>query len=244
MKKLTWLLTVVLCGGVLFADLARANAQPQASAQPIGAFDDEDQEDLDDRFGSEPCANKASQRVSRFTYYVTPKFFGTLKSRELRQCQFQGTCIYVNGAGLEMVRNSAGKTFPLNEAACPYGRASNGECVEPCKHVAASLHVPAGSVIYIPALKGRTCQGRPHNGYVIASDRGAGVKREGHFDFYAGTCTKFARGQCVSNPSYQKLTTGMKNKNYCIVEGPNGSEPSSQPSQTLSKNSRRGRTAR
>ena len=74
----------------------------------------------------------------------------------------------------------------------PYGVGSAEKYrMVPYRSVAADRRVfPAGTVLYIPELRGKDMQdakGRHfvHDGYVMVVDSGSGVRR-GHIDFFAG----------------------------------------------------------
>lgn len=96
-----------------------------------------------------------------------------------------GTAVAVYGSWYHMVnRRTVSK-------AAPYGRGSSGRLLVPFRSVAADRRVfPPGTVLYIPELRGRTMRdghGKAfvHDGYVMVTDSGSGV-RHGHIDFFAG----------------------------------------------------------
>ncbi len=97
-----------------------------------------------------------------------------------------GTAVPVYGSWYHMVnRHTVSKKAPWG-----VGSAERYRMV-PFRSVAADRRVfPPGTVLYIPELRGRTMRdghGRTfiHDGYVMVTDSGSGV-RHGHIDFFAG----------------------------------------------------------
>ena len=77
--------------------------------------------------------------------------------------------------------------MPLS-ARAPFGLSSDPRFrLVPYRTVATDTDkIPLGSVLYIPALRGRAIHGGVHDGYVFAADTGVGVGGN-HIDFFTGT---------------------------------------------------------
>ncbi len=75
--------------------------------------------------------------------------------------------------------------------AAPYGRGSTRFRLVPYRSIAADRSVfPAGTVLYIPELRGKVLTAPDgtsftHDGYVMVVDSGSGVRGH-HIDFFAG----------------------------------------------------------
>jgi len=144
-----------------------------------------------------------TEEISRTTRYFTPIFEpnedGELRARDRRQClQIQGSCVvgdYLYNAG-----GPSGKRFDRASVTFKFGMgAGKGEynttnALFPCRTVAADLnHYKVGTVLFIPALKGRICaqNGQPLDGCFVVGDKGGAIKGAGRFDMFGGECANF-----------------------------------------------------
>ena len=144
-----------------------------------------------------------TEAISRTTRYFTPIFEpnedGELRARDRRQClQIQGSCVvgdYLYNAG-----GPSGKRFDRASVTFKFGMgAGKGEynttnALFPCRTVAADLsHYKVGTVLFIPALKGRICaqNGQPVDGCFVVGDKGGAIKGAGRFDMFGGECANF-----------------------------------------------------
>jgi 3D (Asp-Asp-Asp) domain-containing protein len=144
-----------------------------------------------------------TEEISRTTRYFTPIFEpnedGELRQRDRRQClQIQGSCVvgdYLYNAG-----GPSGKRYDRASVNFQFGLgAGKGEynttnALFPCRTVAADLaHYKVGTVLFIPALKGRICpqNGQPVDGCFVVGDKGGAIKGAGRFDMFGGECARF-----------------------------------------------------
>jgi 3D (Asp-Asp-Asp) domain-containing protein len=151
------------------------------------------------------------EQVTRMTRYFTPIFQpgpdGALREADRRHClQIQGSCIvggYLYNAGggpsgTRYERAAISFIFGQGSGRNDYNRTN---ALFPCRTVAADLtQYKIGTVLFIPALKGRTCpqNGQPVDGCFIVGDKGGAIRGQGRFDMFGGECAAFdgARYQC------------------------------------------------
>ena len=148
--------------------------------------------------------NFDTEEVSRTTRYFTPIFQpgpdGGLRMEDRRHClKIQGSCVvgdYVYNVG----GGPSGKRYERTSVNFIFGQGSGkGEynrtnALFPCRTVAADpRHYKTGTVLYIPALKGRICAqtGKPMDGCFVVGDTGGAIKGQGRFDMFGGECAKF-----------------------------------------------------
>jgi 3D (Asp-Asp-Asp) domain-containing protein len=152
-----------------------------------------------------------TEEVSRMTRYFTPIFRpgpeGELRKADRRHClQIQGSCVvgdylYNAGGGPSGTRyDRASVTFIFGQGSGrnEYNRTN---ALFPCRTVAADLkQYKLGTVLFIPALKGRICPqtGQPVDGCFIVGDKGSAIKGQGRFDMFGGECAAFdgAKYEC------------------------------------------------
>lgn len=152
-----------------------------------------------------------TEEVSRTTRYFTPLFEpgpdGGLREEDRHHClKVQGSCVVgdhlynvgTNPSGHRYERASIGFIFGQGSGKSEYNRTN---ALFPCRTVAADTrHYKIGTVLFIPALKGRICPqtGKPVDGCFVVGDKGAAIKGQGRFDMFGGECANFdgARYQC------------------------------------------------
>lgn len=146
------------------------------------------------------------RKISKTTRYYTPLFKpgknGGLRKVDRRACiNIEGSCVVG-----KYLYNWAGRGKPWGVR---YDRATivhkfgkgNGRnrfnrtnALDPCRTVAAdqSKH-PVGTVLYIPAMKGKTCPqtGKPVDGCFVVSDVGAAIKGNDRYDLFTGECANY-----------------------------------------------------
>jgi 3D (Asp-Asp-Asp) domain-containing protein len=155
--------------------------------------------------------NFDTEEVSRTTRYFTPIFQpgpeGELRKADRRHClKIQGSCVvgdYLYNAGggpsgTRYERAAVRFIFGQGSGTSEYNRTN---ALFPCRTVAADLkQYKLGTVLFIPALKGRICPqtGRPMDGCFVVGDKGGAIKGQGRFDMFGGECAKFdgARYEC------------------------------------------------
>lgn len=148
------------------------------------------------------CGSGQSPNLSR-TQNVTTYYTPESVKKDRRACQMEGTCIYQNKNGEQVLYNS-GKEVKLSKTNCKQGIGVRGSCLDQCRSLAANNKLyPPGTVIYMPSLAGTTCGGKTHDGLMIVQDTGGAFKGagKGRFDFFIGKCSKWGRNDTCSNPS-------------------------------------------
>ncbi len=137
------------------------------------------------------CASPA--RATNVTHYLVP----ILPSFNDRRCRrIEGTCIYQKN-GVDMLYNVGIGEEPVSRSRCPHGYGSRGNCLEPCKSVAADTRFhPLGKILYFPRLKGMRCKGKVHDGFVRVDDVGGAIDGANRFDFFWGECLQAEGDSC------------------------------------------------
>lgn len=142
--------------------------------------------------------------VKKATRYFTPAFppgpNGELRGEDRYAClNMEGSCVVG-----EYLYNNPSERFRRNGVLFKFGK-GNGvsdynktNALDPCRTLAADQsksYYPAGTVIYIPAMKSKICPqtGRMVDGCFIVGDVGEGIKGERRFDVFTGECHRYAK---------------------------------------------------
>lgn len=168
------------------------------------------------------------EKISRTTRYFVPMFppgsDGFLQSRDRRACiNVEGSCVVekylYNWAG---AGNPWGKRYNRQDVAFRFGKGSGASyynatnALDPCRTVAADVsRYPVGSVIYIPAMRGKICPQnlKPVDGCFVVGDIGSAIQGQGRFDVFVGECQ-----------SYNKGTNDCADRSMNTFEVPRGSD--------------------
>lgn len=164
------------------------------------------------------CGAGRARRTSKVTHY----FGATLPRFNERVCKLEGTCFYRQN-GVEMIYNYGVGHQPVSRARCPYGWGSRGNCLNPCKSVAADLRYhKVGDRLFFPSLRGKICRGKVHDGYVTVADKGDDIKGPDRFDFFWGNCSNPKSGDICGDGNSQwgfptQIEKAMSNTSYCVL---------------------------
>lgn len=112
----------------------------------------------------------------------------TLCHQEYKQCEFQGSCIVLDGEKSKTLNfinydeETEQTAFALvDNRICRYGLGKKNICLDPFYSVAADLtQHKLGDVLFIPKIKGTLLpNGKIHNGFVIVRDSNQFLPRAG-----------------------------------------------------------------
>lgn len=133
------------------------------------------------------------------------------------KCSKFVSAVKMQGSGIlspGVILKYTGKTTTYND--CNTTKGSLGDCLIPYISVAASKGIPFGTIISMPALKGKTMtlrDGRKftHPGFLIVHDRGGAIKGSQRFDIY----TDEMSDTHPTNTMGRKNTLNMADKTQC-----------------------------
>lgn len=151
--------------------------------------------------------------ISRTTQYFIPMFApgenGGLQKKDRRACiNVEGSCVVEKFLynwdedegpwGKKFVRNDVPFRFGMGSGKSYYNTTN---ALDPCRTLAADKdHYEAGTVVFIPSMKGKVCpqNHKPIDGCFVISDVGSAIQGQGRFDIFAGECANYNKdkGTC------------------------------------------------
>lgn len=148
-----------------------------------------------------PIINKQTMHCEEVKIHnildVNQNTIETLCHKEYKDCEFQGSCVVIDGDNSKTLNFISYNTETeqtyfaiIDNKKCQFGSGIKGACLDPFYSVAADLtkHM-LGDVLFVPKIKGaKLPSGEIHNGFVIVRDSsrlltGAGV---GNIAFFTG----------------------------------------------------------
>jgi 3D (Asp-Asp-Asp) domain-containing protein len=173
------------------------------------------------------------ERISLTTQYFVPLFYagtnGGLQNRHRRACiEIEGSCVVekylYNWAGYD---SPWGKRYERKRVPFKFGKGSgqsyynSTNALDPCRTVAADpAYYPAGTVIYVPELRGKLCpqNQRPVDGCFIVGDVGGAIRGQGRFDLFTGECLNYDLGRSICRDRGMSSFTVRRGAEFFVIK--------------------------
>ena len=170
------------------------------------------------------CLTGSTAKTKAVTHYMVP----ILDSYSHQVCDVvEGTCIYKK-KNVQYIHNVGYTDVPLSQSHCKNGWGNRGNCIHPCRTLAASMkHHRFGQVVFMKALVGLKCGNLKrdgfemvHDGYMVVTDTGSPnyFYQVGRFDFFWGRCRNQSNGEC--HEGAVDISEQTSNTDFCTVWDP------------------------
>jgi 3D (Asp-Asp-Asp) domain-containing protein len=170
------------------------------------------------------------QTTTKTTQYFTPTFprgpDGGLRKEDRQNClKVEGACIvghylYNAGGAPNGTRDDLDKVkyiFGKGNGASNYNKTN---ALFPCGTLAADKTLyPAGTVVFIPAFKGKVCpqNDQPVDGCFVVGDVGDAINGPGRFDLFTGECAKYdGRTNSCGDPANSRFNVPANTEFYVV----------------------------